>query len=339
MLARLPVACAAVSDEPDLLSPPKPATWDALVAEATGGTVFHKSLWAHVWMTEWPGARWQALVLPHGGGYAAGLGFILRESPMGRRILAMPDGTYGGPIVRRDHPDPADARRRLLAAFARLASGSRVLAAQLTWPMGARAEVPKGVEVRESLTLVVPLDRKLDARIRGVAANEPRPARQPDWALEHVTDEGGVRAYHDLVSRSSRQRRGAHRPLSFYLRILEHLVPAGLARYDLVRLDGAPVAGSLHLLSGGAALNWLTVSDERHWRLRPNHLILATVMREMQEAGYREYDFLGSPAGADGLIQFKQSWGAVPKPVLRLGRRSLIERLFGRYLPGNARFG
>jgi hypothetical protein len=265
----------------------------------------------------------------------------VRESPLGRRILAMPDGTYGGPIVRRDHPDPAAARRKLLQGFARLATQSRVLASQVTWPMGAKAEVPRGIEVDERFTLVVPLDRKLDARMRGMAPSFESKTKDGKgaWALEHVSEVAGVRAYHDLVSRSGRQRRGAHRPLSFYLRILEHLVPAGLARYDLVRLDGDPVAGSLHLLSGGAAVNWLTVSDERHWRQRPNHLILATVMREMQEAGYREYDFLGSPAGADGLIQFKQAWGATPKPVLRLGRRSLLERLFGRYLPGSARFG
>src|SRR5438874_6551702 len=102
-----------------LVAPPDAAAWDALVAVADGASVFHPSTWARMWIAEWPDARWEALVIPgEGGGYAAALGMIVRDGPLGRRVMAMPWATYGGPLVRRDHSDPAAARRALLAGFA-----------------------------------------------------------------------------------------------------------------------------------------------------------------------------------------------------------------------------
>jgi hypothetical protein len=100
----------------ELVSPPDPAAWDALVAETDDATVFHTSAWARLWIAEWPGARWEAVVLPEGSGYAGGLGLIVRDGAVGRRVMAMPYGTYSGPIVRRGHPDATRVRRQLLEA-------------------------------------------------------------------------------------------------------------------------------------------------------------------------------------------------------------------------------
>src|SRR5262245_49453239 len=90
-----------------LASPPDRAKWDELVAASPDASLFQTSAWASIWTDEWHGARWEALVVEGAGGYEAGLGAIVRRGGPFRSIDAMPFATYGGPVVRSGHPDPA----------------------------------------------------------------------------------------------------------------------------------------------------------------------------------------------------------------------------------------
>ena len=320
----------------ELVSPPDPAAWDALVAECDTATVFHTSAWARLWIAEWPGARWEAIVLPEAGGYAGALGLLIHDGPLGRRVLSMPYGTYGGPIVRRDHPDPSSVSRQLLAGYAQLVAHAWVMLSELTWYDGRRDELPPDLAATEGFTQVRPLGPDYEALFRLLPLNirsRVKQAEEHGLTVRPVTDARGVRAYHALAVRTVRRLGGLPKPLSLYQRIFRSLVPPGLARYDLAEHKGIPIAGSLHFTFRGRALNWLTVSDDRKWDLRPNHLLIARVMRDLCGSGYHEYNLGSSPPGAEGLIQFKESWGATRRPVLELRRRSAFYRMLRGEMP------
>jgi lipid II:glycine glycyltransferase (peptidoglycan interpeptide bridge formation enzyme) len=154
-----------------------------------------------------------------------------------------------------------------------------------------------------------------------------RQAEEHGLTMRRVTDARDVRHYHALAVRTVRRRGGLPKPLSLYQRIFRSLVPLGLARFDLVEHRGRTIAGSLHFTYGGAGFNWLTVSDERQLQLRPNHFAIAGVMRELCEAGYREYNLGASPPDAEGLVTFKEGWGATPRLVLELRQRGMFYRM------------
>jgi hypothetical protein len=314
----------------ELVSPPDPAAWDALVAEADAATVFHTSAWARLWIAEWPGARWEAVVLPDGAGYAGGLGLIVRDGALGRRVMAMPYGTYSGPIVRPGHPDPAAVRRQLLEGYAQLVRHAWVMVSELTWYEGHRDELPVELIAAESFTHVRPLEPDFEGLMRALphsVRSRVRQAEEHGLTMRPIRDARDVRHYHALAVRTVRRRGGLPKPLTLYQRIFRSLVPLGLARYDLVEHQGRAIGGSLHFTYRGIATNWLTVSDERQLQLRPNHLIIARVMRELCAAGYHEYNLGGSPPEAEGLIHFKEDWGATRRLVLDLRQRSLLHRL------------
>lgn len=320
----------------ELVLTPDPAAWDALVADSDAATVFHTSAWARLWIAEWPGARWEALVVPDGAGYAAAIGLILHDGPFGRRVLSMPYGTYGGPIVRRGHPDPAGVRRLLLDGYSQLVHHGWVMLSELTWYEGRREELPSDLSAAEGFTQVRPLGPDFDALFRILPhsiRSRVRQAEDHGLTVRPVTDARGVRAYHALAVRTVRRLGGLPKPLSLYQRILRNLVPQGLARYDLAEHRGHPVAGSLHFTHRGSAINWLTVSDDRKWELRPNHLIIARVMRDLCAAGFHEYNLGGSPPDAEGLIKFKESWGAARRTVLELRKRSMFYRMLRGEMP------
>src|SRR5512134_693217 len=140
-----------------MASPPDPSRWDALVAGAAGASVFHTAAWAKLWADEWPGARWEALVVEEGGEYVAGLGAIVRRRGPFHTVDAMPFATYGGPIVRKGHPDPRGLATALLAGFTRWIGRPFTLRASLAWYEGDREAFPERLEPIESFTHVLAL--------------------------------------------------------------------------------------------------------------------------------------------------------------------------------------
>ena len=320
----------------ELVSPPDPAAWDALVDDSDTATVFHTSAWARLWIAEWPGARWEAVVLPEGHGYAGALGLIIHDGPLGRRVLAMPYGTYSGPIVRRGHPDPAAVRRLLLEGYAQLVRHAWVMLSELTWYQGHREDLPADLTASEGFTHVRPLSSDYAGMIAALplsVRSRIKQAEEHGLTFRPVTDARDVRHYHALAVRTVRRRGGLPKPLSLYQRIQRNLAPLGLARYDLVEQNGIAIGGSLHFMYRGSAINWLTVSDERKWELRPNHLIISRVMRDLCAAGYHEYNLGGSPPDAEGLIKFKEAWGATRRPVLEVRRRGMVYRMLRGEMP------
>lgn len=313
------------------VQPPDAAAWDDLVASSPDATVFHTSAWAKVWTDEWSDARWEAIVVSDGSGYAGGIGAIARRRGLFETLDSMPYATYGGPIVRRGHPDPSSVRKLLLEAFARRASRRLTVRWQLTWYRGTREEFSERTPPEESSTHVLPLDGGYERVAGGFSSSTRRLARQAGEsglsirAAESVAD---LRAFHDLAVETVRRRGGTPKPYSLYERIFTQLAPAGLARYHLVHHKGNAVAGSLHLFHEGVAVSWLPVSREASWHLRPNNFLVASILETLCEAGYLEYNFGASPPDAAGLVRFKEGWGARPRPVLIAGRRSALHRRF-----------
>ena len=319
--------------EPRVIRDPNTAAWDDLVSAASGASVFHTSSWAKIWTGEWPGSRWEAIAIEDGSRYAAAIGVIARRRGLVTTIDAMPYATYGGPIVRADHPDPGAACRALVEAFAQRASKPLVARAQLTWYEGDRDAIPSSLEAAEGFTHVIPLGPDYERVAEGFASTTRRLVRQADEsgltvrAAETIED---VERWHAMAVETVRRRGGTPKPLSIYRRIFEEMAPAGLARYHLVLHDGAPVAGSIHLFHQGVATNWLSVSHEAAWPLRPNNFLIASLLETLCAAGYLEYNFGASPPDAAGLIRYKENWGARRRPVwIASRRRGWLQRLRG----------
>jgi CelD/BcsL family acetyltransferase involved in cellulose biosynthesis len=318
-----------VETEGDLLAPPDANAWDELVHASDGGTVFHTAAWARLWTEEWSHARWEAAVIEEGSRYAGGLAWIARSRGLVETVDSMPYATYGGPLVRRDHPDPVSVRVRLLETYARRVARRRVLRSQLTWYEGHEAEFPAEPKPEAGVTHVLALSPDYERIAGGFSPSTRRLVRQADesgLAVRPAESEEDLRAFLDLAEETVRRRGGKPKPDSLYERIRRDLAPAGLARFHLVHHGEEPVAGSLHLFHEGVATSWLPVSKESAWPLRPNNYLIASLLETLCAAGYTAYNFGASPRDAAGLIRFKEGWGAKPRPVWTVSRRSALHR-------------
>lgn len=312
-----------------LASPPDADRWDALVSGAEGASLFHTSAWAKLWTDEWPGARWEALVVEENGAYVAGLGAVVRRRGPFRSVDAMPFATYGGPIVRAGHPDPRGLATALLEGFARWIAGPFVLRASLAWDRGDREAFPERLPPIEGFTHILPLTSDYEEVASHFAPATRRLVRQSDESglvIETADTIEKVHDFYDLTVATMRRRGGAPKPRSLYERIFRDLVPRGLGRFHLVRHGEEAVAGSLHFFHDGTAIGWELVSSADAWPLRPNNFLIASILETLSAAGYVEYNFGSSPPDATGLIRYKEGWGARRSPVLLAGRRSGLHR-------------
>ncbi|HEU4334884.1 MAG TPA: GNAT family N-acetyltransferase [Candidatus Eisenbacteria bacterium] len=308
---------------------PDPERWNSLVAASEGASVFHTAEWARLWTEEWGDARWEALVVEDAVGYAAGLGAIVRRRGPFRTVDAMPFATYGGPIVRRGHPDPGGIAAALLEGFARWIGGATVLRAGLAWYEGDREAFPERLVPVESFTHVLPLGPDYEEVAARFSPSTRRLVRQADESgltIEAADTPEKIGEFYAMAVETVRRRGGTPKPRSLYDRIHARLAPRGLGRFHLVRHGGEAVAGSLHFFHEGVATNWLPVSRASAWTLRPNNFLVASLLETLCASGYVSYNFGASPSDAAGLIRFKEGWGARRRAVLLAGRRTGLHR-------------
>jgi CelD/BcsL family acetyltransferase involved in cellulose biosynthesis len=314
---------------PAEVSAPDLPAWDDLVQSSAGATVFHTSAWARLWTGLSRSARWEAAIIEEEGRYVGALGWIARRHGWFESLDAMPYATYGGPFVREGHPDVAGVRRALIETFLAHASRRRVLRAQLTWYGGRLEEFPEGSSPEEGSTHVLGLENDYERVADRFSPSTRRLVRQADesgLSIRAAESADDLAAFLEIAEETVVRRGGKPKPRALYERIQADLVPAGLARYHLVEHEGKAIAGSLHLFHQGVATSWLPVSRESSWPLRPNNFLVASLLETLCQAGYAEYNFGASPSDAQGLIRFKEGWGARPRPVWTLSRRSALHR-------------
>lgn len=133
-----------------------------------------------------------------------------------------------------------------------------------------------------------------------------------------VTD---VRAWYDLYVRTLHRLGHPPLPLSLFEAAWTHMRPQGLLRLLLAeRMAG----GRTELLAGAVLLHGTTTVTDQYAADRldarqyhPSDLILGQAIHQAWEGGYRHYDLGSAAPDQAGLRQFKEVWGAHPRPVYR----------------------
>lgn len=142
-------------------------------------------------------------------------------------------------------------------------------------------------------------------------------AQSSNLSLVEVDDIGGYEVFYELEL-ETRRRQGAP-PYSklFFQEMYLRMHCDGMSRCYLVRSGDRYIAGMIVLLSGECAIYGYggSLSDEAALAKRPNYYLFWMVIKLLREEGVKVLDFGSSPIGHDGLIQFKNGWGAETRPL------------------------
>lgn len=78
--------------------------------------------------------------------------------------------------------------------------------------------------------------------------------------------------------------------------------------------DTTPIAMGIFLTAGTHVVSWLTLAREDALPLRPYQFLYVNLIRHYHQKGFKRFDFNPS-GGLDGVIEFKQRFGAKKMPL------------------------
>ena len=101
---------------------------------------------------------------------------------------------------------------------------------------------------------------------------------------------------------------------AFHEAIWDELAGDGTAEFLVAEGDGVPVGAIVGIHDGRVTYYFAGCSRTDALAMRPNDLLMHTLIEHAIERGAETLDFLSSAAGDAGLIRFKEKWGGERRP-------------------------
>lgn len=288
-----------------------PEEWDRCFERCPHATYFHGREWAELWRRA-SGGRIEpaARQLTFSDGTRVIVPFSrIRGRFATIRVVAGPEGTYGGWLYDPDAPPGA----RHVAALADYLRRRSVTFRENPFDPIFRRHGDRMPWTRQDFTQCLRLDRDFAAVRHTLRSNQVyRKMRQAERAgLELRRDHApqALRRYHEIYL-ACRQRWGESASTS-YSRSLFESMPLESPGLDFwtVRKDGQTVAAGPFFKAGRHhVVSWLTLADPAVLGDRPYDFIYARLIEHYHRQGFAWFDFNPS-GGHEGVVRFKDNFG------------------------------
>jgi FemAB-related protein (PEP-CTERM system-associated) len=302
-------AASLVRDRRGILNVSTEATeraWDTFVGGQAHASGYHRWAWRRI-IEEAFGHETVYLSADEEGEMVGVLPLVIFRSRLfGRFAVSLPFVNYGG-IVARD----SDVAQALADRAANIAAERRLSHVELRHVARQRPDLPvRHHKVGMYLTLASDTERAwngLDRKVR----NQVRKAEKSDLTARS----GGAELldrFYDVFARNMRDLGTPVYSKRFFARVLANL--RDNARVFLVDHGDRTVAGGI-VLTHRDTLEVPWASSLREYRSQcPNNLLYWRIIEHAIQSGFTTLDF-GRSTPNEGTYQFKQQWGAVPRPL------------------------
>jgi len=287
--------------------------WSRFVAAQPMATCFHEPEWARAVADSY---RYRAFVVvqrAQAGDIVSGLPLMEVRRPSGRRRWVS--------LPFSDECSPLAATGRLAETVVREADLLRQ--EQGVAELQIRTDLGPGVGSAELVAVTH------TATLNGAGEGPPAPLRPRASVRRHVatarrsgvhvrfaeTSDDLLRTYYRLHLQTRRRQGVPVQPRRYFQLLWDRMVLPGRGFVLLAEVDGRPVAGAVYLIGGTTVTYKYGASDPGSWALRPNHAVMWTAMTWASDHGYTSFDFGRTDLENLGLRQFKESWGAVERPL------------------------
>jgi CelD/BcsL family acetyltransferase involved in cellulose biosynthesis len=267
--------------------------WSRFTGSREEATPFHGAAWAG-FLSECYGFHSFAAAVVESGDVVAGI----PVAEVGRRRwVSLPFTDACAPL--------GDTGR--LAAALEAARGRRVVE--------VRAPLPGAVGHAAAVGHVLALDADQERVFAGchksqVLRNIRRAEREGVEVRTATTEAELTDAFYALHVRTRRRLGAPVQRRRFFSLLWQRVLEPGGGYLLLAHHDGRAVAGAVFLTAGKNVVYKYGASDERHWSVRPNHLLFRDAIARSCAEGRAAFDFGRTDFGDTGLREFKRGWGA-----------------------------
>ncbi len=311
----------------EVVDPRNEAGWDAAASGFSNATVFHARGWLET-LAHTYGHRPLYCVLKNEAAIQAILPLVETRSAL--------TGLRGNSLPFSDSCPPLGTPRDILT----LLKHATHLGRERSWKViefrGLAEEVLHGVHSLEFKTHrldLAPDEAQLLSQCDRSTRRSIQKANQAKLTLSIETGADAMDTYFQLHC-LTRQRHGQFpQPRRFFDNLHRYMIDKGQGFIGIARKNERAVAAAVFLRLGKKACYKFGASDDRHWDLRANHLVMWSSILHCRREGCTELDFGRSSAGNEGLRRFKIGFGAQEADLyyLRLDLKHLtVDRVTDR---------
>jgi len=139
-------------------------------------------------------------------------------------------------------------------------------------------------------------------RIRGAV----RKAEKEGVTVQESEDEADMVCFYKMYLAMMNRFDSTPKPYT----LLRFLQTSPIARLVIAKLNDRIIGGLLFLHFNSYVRLWCETSDPNFLNYRPNNAIINYIVKWSCDNKYRFVDFGASPPGNEGLVAFKEEWGA-----------------------------
>jgi len=311
-----------------------PSEWDRRIARSPLACAFHSSEWKRALNAAFPPYRGEDFWVERDGTrVGAWSGFAFAPFPFVTMQEASPWNLFGGYLpFGEDATDTAilsawetEARRRGSCRL-RLTSHPDDEALPSLLPLlGFRL-----VETKKTHFLELPDNPETLWKdlYKGSVRTDVRKSRASRVCIRRATNNRDIQAFYRIYQAAMERFGSLAKPES----LVRDLSLSPIGTLWVAEREGHLVAGLLALQFAHTVTIWMAASVPEERRYAPNHALYHAALEDAIARGYRRVDFGASPPENQGLIAFKESFGAtartfgVYQKVLRPLRSALWER-------------
>lgn len=310
--------------------------WNELLEKSPQSTVYHTKSWAEVWEKSFPGSNSFFIVCTdEKGDYLAGIPIWQREKFGLKSLYSMPFDTYGG-IIKRIKADDQIVFP-VYEKLKEIIEKERVIQAQVVDFFSIQHHLCNlGFRSRRIYSHMLSLDR-IDENDYLASFNQKRrekirQSQRRGGKAEDIRSLEDVRECYKLLMDT--YRRHKVKPLKYTLRFFENIFSImgkrNLLKWVIVLKDEKLIASLINFAFKDTVYAWKGASASRELDLRPNDLKYLFSILWAKKNGFKFFNFGTTPEFAEGMIKFKESWGAQRYEYLIHDKKKGLGKLLDR---------
>jgi len=234
-----------------------------------------------------------------------------------------------GSVLCAPEPEGPAALAKLLKAYAKTAR-RQALFTELRHLSDVGPIQPvlaaSGFRYEEHLNYLIDLDKPTEEIMRGISKSGRKAIRRSGRrgvVPEEVQDRSLLSIHYDLLRQTYAQAQVPLADISLFEAVFDILVPKGMAKMLLARVDDRYAAASLEVPYKDVIYSWYSGYDPTFRKAYPNDSLVWHIFEWGARNGYRCFDFggAGRPGESYGARDFKAKFGG---RLVNLGRHTCV---------------
>ncbi|MEK7400403.1 MAG: GNAT family N-acetyltransferase [Candidatus Poribacteria bacterium] len=290
--------------------------WDQIIAKCSYSEALHTYEWHNALKGSFSQMKSLYLLVKDDNGnmVSAMPCFIFQPIPFIRSLSSMPWTLPGGVLIFSE-VDKKAIIESVSQKINEIAKKNHFTDITITFPAGYDEEIIDGFisngfsDNEKRFTHILELGEGYESvwnsynkRVRGAV----RKAEKSGVIIRETEDESDMMAFYKMYLGMMRHFNSTPKPYS----LLRYLQISPIARLVVAELNKRMIGGLLFLHFNRNVRLWCETSDPDFLSHRPNNAVINYIIKWSCDHGYNVVDFGASPIGNDGLIAFKEEWGA-----------------------------